>query len=253
MTEIIETDVVIIGAGPVGLFAVFELGPARHQGASHRHPAEGRRPMRRALSREADLRHSGLPDGDGAGPRRQSDEADRAFRARPSTSTRWSTTWRRSGRPTRPVPRDDRGRNRVRLQGVVMAAGGGSFQPKKPPIAGIEAYEGTGVFYAVRKMETLRDRTMLIVGGGDSRARLGAEPAADRQARHPDAPARRFPRRAPQRRADAQACRRGADGPALGQVTGLKGEGGCSKARSAAATMAPPSRWPATRCCPSSA
>jgi len=51
---------------------------------------------------------------------------------------------------------------------VVIAAGGGSFQPKRPPIPGIEPYEGKSVFYAVRKMETFRDKRVLIVGGGDS-------------------------------------------------------------------------------------
>jgi thioredoxin reductase (NADPH) len=51
---------------------------------------------------------------------------------------------------------------------VLIAAGGGSFQPKRPPIPGIEAYEGTSVHYAVRKMETLRGKRILIVGGGDS-------------------------------------------------------------------------------------
>jgi thioredoxin reductase (NADPH) len=51
---------------------------------------------------------------------------------------------------------------------VIVAAGGGSFQPKKPPIPEIEAYEGEGVFYAVRKMETFKGRDILIVGGGDS-------------------------------------------------------------------------------------
>jgi thioredoxin reductase (NADPH) len=51
---------------------------------------------------------------------------------------------------------------------VVISAGGGSFQPKRPPVPGIEAYEGTSVFYAVRKMEQFRDKSILIVGGGDS-------------------------------------------------------------------------------------
>ena len=51
---------------------------------------------------------------------------------------------------------------------VVIAAGGGSFQPKRPPVPGIEAYEGTSVFYSVRKMEDFRDKDLLIVGGGDS-------------------------------------------------------------------------------------
>ena len=51
---------------------------------------------------------------------------------------------------------------------VVIAAGGGSFQPKRPPIPGIEAYEGTSVHYSVRQMEAFRGKRVLIVGGGDS-------------------------------------------------------------------------------------
>jgi thioredoxin reductase (NADPH) len=51
---------------------------------------------------------------------------------------------------------------------VVIAAGGGSFQPKRPPIPGIEIYEGTSVFYSVRHMEAFRGEDLLIVGGGDS-------------------------------------------------------------------------------------
>ena len=51
---------------------------------------------------------------------------------------------------------------------IVIAAGGGSFVPKKPPIPGIEEYEGTSVFYAVRNREHFRDKKILVVGGGDS-------------------------------------------------------------------------------------
>src|SRR3984957_16321967 len=51
---------------------------------------------------------------------------------------------------------------------VVIAAGAGSFVPKRPPIAGIEAYEGKSVHYAVRKMDAFRDKDILIAGGGDS-------------------------------------------------------------------------------------
>ncbi|HEX4533552.1 MAG TPA: NAD(P)/FAD-dependent oxidoreductase, partial [Rhizomicrobium sp.] len=40
--------------------------------------------------------------------------------------------------------------------------------PKRPPIAGIENYEGTGVHYAVRKMEQFRGKHVVIAGGGDS-------------------------------------------------------------------------------------
>jgi thioredoxin reductase (NADPH) len=51
---------------------------------------------------------------------------------------------------------------------VIIAAGGGSFVPKKPPIPGIEQFEGTSVFYAVRKMDQFRGKNIIIAGGGDS-------------------------------------------------------------------------------------
>ncbi len=51
---------------------------------------------------------------------------------------------------------------------AVPVAGGGSFQPKRPPIPGIEAYEGGSVFYSVRRMEDFRGHDLLVVGGGDS-------------------------------------------------------------------------------------
>src|SRR5205823_9049660 len=51
---------------------------------------------------------------------------------------------------------------------VVVAAGAGSFVPKRPPIAGIADYEGKSVHYAVRKMEAFRGKNILIAGGGDS-------------------------------------------------------------------------------------
>ena len=51
---------------------------------------------------------------------------------------------------------------------VVIAAGGGSFTPKRPPIQGIEAYEAKSVFYCVRQKEQFRDKNLVIAGGGDS-------------------------------------------------------------------------------------
>jgi thioredoxin reductase (NADPH) len=55
-----------------------------------------------------------------------------------------------------------------RTKVVVIAAGGGSFQAKRPPVEGIEAYEGSSVFYSVRRMDDFRDQDVVIVGGGDS-------------------------------------------------------------------------------------
>jgi len=51
---------------------------------------------------------------------------------------------------------------------VVIAAGGGSFQPKKPPIENIEKYEDVSVFYSIRDIKKFSDKDIVIVGGGDS-------------------------------------------------------------------------------------
>jgi thioredoxin reductase (NADPH) len=51
---------------------------------------------------------------------------------------------------------------------IVIAAGGGSFMPKKPKITNLEDYEGTSVFYAVRQMKQFEGKNLLIAGGGDS-------------------------------------------------------------------------------------
>ena len=51
---------------------------------------------------------------------------------------------------------------------IVIAAGGGSFVPKKPSLPDLDKYEGTSVFYAVKKMEQFRGKRIMIAGGGDS-------------------------------------------------------------------------------------
>lgn len=51
---------------------------------------------------------------------------------------------------------------------IIIAAGGGSFMPKKPAIPNIDAFEGASVFYAVRRMEQFKDHDIVIAGGGDS-------------------------------------------------------------------------------------
>jgi thioredoxin reductase (NADPH) len=109
---------------------------------------------------------------------------------------------------------------------VVIAAGGGSFQPKRPPVPGIEAYEGTSVHYAVRKMDAFRDQRLLIVGGGDSALdwTLNLVPIAKRVTlMHRRDQFRAAPDSVNKMKAlvaDKQMDL------VLGQVTGLEGEGG---------------------------
>ena len=51
---------------------------------------------------------------------------------------------------------------------IVIAAGGGSFMPKKPNIQNLEDYEGTSIFYSVRQMDKFKNKNILVAGGGDS-------------------------------------------------------------------------------------
>ncbi len=56
----------------------------------------------------------------------------------------------------------------IEAPAICIAAGGGSFQPKKPPIPGVDDFEGQSVYYAVRKRDMFRDKNIVIAGGGDS-------------------------------------------------------------------------------------
>jgi thioredoxin reductase (NADPH) len=57
----------------------------------------------------------------------------------------------------------------IRAKAVIVAAGAGAFGPNRPPIAGLAAYEATGaVQYYVKKREAFRGQRVVIAGGGDS-------------------------------------------------------------------------------------
>lgn len=56
----------------------------------------------------------------------------------------------------------------VKARAIIVAAGAGAFGPNRPPLQGIEKYEGTGVQYMVRRKEDLRGKNVVIAGGGDS-------------------------------------------------------------------------------------
>jgi len=56
----------------------------------------------------------------------------------------------------------------VEASAIVIAGGAGAFGPNRPPLEGLEKYEGKSVFYMVRRKEDFRGKRIVIAGGGDS-------------------------------------------------------------------------------------
>ena len=163
--EAYETDVIIVGAGPVGLFAVFELGlldlkahlvdvldrpggqcaelyPEKPIYDIPGLPVVTGQGLTDALLKQIE------PFGATFHLAQMAEALERLPDGKFKLRTELGTTI------TAPV--------------VVIAAGGGSFVPRKPKIDGIEAFEGASVHYAVRQMERFRGRDIVIAGGGDS-------------------------------------------------------------------------------------
>jgi thioredoxin reductase (NADPH) len=165
MAETIETDVAIIGAGPVGLFAVFELGmlqlssvlidalgevggqctalyPEKPIYDIPAHPAIEASELVAQLERQIAPFHS---------PRL----LGRRVIGLTGAACRFALT-------------TDAG-DTIHAKAVVVAAGVGAFGPNRPPLDGLPAYEATGaVQYYVRRREALRGQRVVIAGGGDS-------------------------------------------------------------------------------------
>jgi thioredoxin reductase (NADPH) len=165
MPDAIETDVVIVGAGPVGLFAVFELG--LYDLKCHLIDILDRPGGQCAeLYPEKPIYDiPAWPEISGAGLVEKLMEQIKPFKPEFHLG-RMVTALRKLGDGSFEVETDENQLFRCKV--IVIAAGGGSFQPKRPPIPGIEAYEGKSVFYSVRRMEEFRDQDLVIVGGGDS-------------------------------------------------------------------------------------
>ncbi len=165
MTKRVETDVVIVGAGPVGLFAVFELGlldlKAHLVDILDRPGGQ----CTELYPEKPIYDIPGLPIVTGQELTDKLMEQIKPFGAQFHL-----------GQMASALSREPDGRWKLSTDAeteivapvVMIAAGGGSFVPKRPPIAGIEEYETKSVFYAVRKMEAFRNRNILIAGGGDS-------------------------------------------------------------------------------------
>ena len=165
MSETIKTDVLIIGAGPVGLFAVFELGllDIKTHLVDILDKIGGQCAELYPEKPIYDI--PGIPLITGHGLTEALLEQIKPFNPAFHLGE-MVTTVENIGDPAFRVT-TDAGKT-FECKCVVIAAGGGSFQPKRPPINGIEPSEDKSVHYAVRKMEQFRDKRLIVVGGGDS-------------------------------------------------------------------------------------
>jgi len=165
MSDVTRTDVLIVGAGPVGLFAVFELGLLDLK--CHLIDILDR-PGGQCTELYPEKPIYDIPAWPSISAQSLVDNLmEQIAPFNPSfTYNRMVSSLEKLEDGSFRVITDE---NEVfEAKVVVIAAGGGSFQPKRPPIPGIEAFEGTSVFYSVRRMEDFRDQDLLIVGGGDS-------------------------------------------------------------------------------------
>jgi thioredoxin reductase (NADPH) len=165
MGEIQRTDVAIIGAGPVGLFAVFECGmlKMRAQVVDALGATGG---QCTALYPEKPIYDiPGYPRIDAADLVHRLEEQAAPFHPvyhlgqqvdrlerRPDGSIRLGTT----------------AATTIEARAVIIAAGVGAFGPNRPPLEGIERFEDKSVFYYVKRREDFRGKRVVIAGGGDS-------------------------------------------------------------------------------------
>lgn len=165
MAEKHKTDVVIIGAGPVGLFAIFECGMLKIKC----HVVD----TLSFTGGQCTALYPEKPIYDIAGyPSIQADELIEKLeeQARPFEPVY------HLGQQVVAVKKENEGfkvttskGTEITCRAIVIAAGCGAFGPKRPPIEGLEEFEKTGcVAYLVRKKEDYRGKRVVIAGGGDS-------------------------------------------------------------------------------------
>lgn len=161
------TDVVIIGAGPVGLFAVFECGmlklnchvvDALNMVGGQCAALYPEKPLYDIPAYPsilgADLVDKLQQQAAPFRPTYHLEQQVTHIQALENATHRWQVT--------------TSGGEQICCQAIIIAAGVGAFGPNRPPLAGLEAYEGKSIFYYVRRKEDFRDKRIMIAGGGDS-------------------------------------------------------------------------------------
>lgn len=170
MTQHHNTDITIIGAGPVGLFAIFEAGMLKMR-CHVVDTLDFTGGQCTALYPEKPIYDiPGHPKIDAAELIHQLELQAAPFAPtyhlgqqvvgmKQEASGEWTVTTRNAS--------GSKGVS-ITSKAVIIAAGCGAFGPNRPPMEGIEQYEGHSVFYMVKSREAFRGRRVVIAGGGDS-------------------------------------------------------------------------------------
>ena len=164
-SKTINTDVAIIGAGPVGLFAVFELGMLKIKSVViDSLPALGGQCT--ALYPEKPIYDiPGFPSVDAAELIKNLEAqaapfapeyvlGEQVVQCKKMPGDGWALTTNKG--------------TTIHAKAVIIAAGCGAFGPNRPPLAGLEHYEATSIHYMVTRREDFRGKKIAIAGGGDS-------------------------------------------------------------------------------------
>jgi len=165
MSDIQRTDVAIIGAGPVGLFAVFECGMLKMR--CHVIDALGAPGGQcTALYPEKPIYDiPGYPRIDAAELVAKLEEQAAPFRPVFHLGQQVDRLERQADGTLRIGTTQGAA---IEAKAAIVAAGVGAFGPNRPPLDGIAAYEDRSVFYYVKRREDFRGKRVVIAGGGDS-------------------------------------------------------------------------------------
>jgi thioredoxin reductase (NADPH) len=165
MTNHLETDVAIIGAGPVGLFAVFELGMLKLSSVLIDALAEVGGQCAALYPEKPIFDIPAHPAIDAGALITRLEQQIAPF---PAPRLLGRQVNGLSGQRGAFVLTTGQG-DTIHAKAVIVAAGAGAFGPNRPPLDGLAAYEATGaVQYYVRRREDLRGKRVVIAGGGDS-------------------------------------------------------------------------------------
>jgi len=165
VTECIKTEVVIIGAGPCGLFQVFELGLL----GIRAHLLDSlKSPGGQCTELYPDKPIYDIPALPVCGAQELVDRLMQQIKP-------FEPQFHLGEEVMQVTPRDDRRFDVVTAQGttfdtgaIVIAAGVGSFQPRRLGAAGGEPFEGSQIHYRVKSADAYRNSSLVIFGGGDS-------------------------------------------------------------------------------------